>query len=371
MMRGILFCILCALSLLGSAAARALPADGGTQGLQAQLAGKVMGITPAPLALPVPGQANTDTIAQLLAQPLTADAAVRIAVLNNPQLQVALHAAGLGITDWQATDNLAKRQAQQDISALSTRVFKAWVHAVAAAHRAQTLRDALAGAEAAGTLARRMVQAGNMSKLAQAQHQAHLSDAALALAQAEQAAFAAREQLTTLLGLWGAQTQFALAATLPDLPTQPLDLPDVEARAVAARYDLTTASAAWELQRTPPTSALALWEIQADAARVRALAVQVRSQARLAYFNYRSTLDIAQHLQTEVLPLRKFIHDELTLRYNGMLTSIFDVLADSQTQQLAVQAAGAARRDFWLAFADLQAILAGTPPDAPTSKDTP
>jgi outer membrane protein TolC len=94
------------------------------------------------------------------------------------------------------------------------------------------------------------------------------------------------------------------------------------------------------------------------------VAVKVRSQAREAYFNYRSAFDIAQHMQTEVLPTRKFINDELLLRYNGMLTSVFDVLADSQTQTQTMQAAVSAQRDFWLAHADLQAVLAGAPLDA-------
>ena len=355
---------LCLAALLCSTAALASPPTGGIQGLQALIADKLVGVSKEPLALPVPGQAKADTVTTLLASPLTADAAVRIAILNNPDLQVQLGQIGLGLTDWQSADNLAKRQAQKDITALSAQVFKAWVNAVAAAHSVRTLGDAKATAEATGELARRMVQAGNMSKLNQAQHQAHLSDAALAVARAGQVAFAAREHLTVLLGLWGTQTQFELPTTLPELPADALDLPDVEARAIAARYALTLATADWQLQRTPPTTPRELWDIQADAASVRALAVQVRSQARLAYFNYRSRLDVARHLQTEVLPLRKFINDELTLRYNGMLTSVFDVLADSQTQTETLEAAGLATRDFWLAHADLQAVLAGVAPNA-------
>ena len=113
-----------------------------------------------------------------------------------------------------------------------------------------------------------------------------------------------------------------------------------------------------------PGTADDLWDAMADAARVRALAVKVRSQAREAYFNYRSTFDMAQHLQTEVLPLRKYINDELLLRYNGMLTSVFDVLADSQQQTLSANAALLAQRDFWLAHTDLQAVLAGAPREA-------
>ncbi|OYU31984.1 MAG: hypothetical protein CFE39_05315 [Comamonadaceae bacterium PBBC2] len=344
-----------------AASAFAVPADGGTTRLQAQVAGKVIGIQGAPAALPQPSVDSHEAISQLLAAPLTNDAAVRIALLNNPELQSALARAAMGITDWQDTDNLAKRQAQVDITVLSARATKAWVQAVASAQSAQALREAKATAEATGELARRMVQAGNLSKLNQAQHQAKLSEAAMALARAEQAAFAAREQLIQVLGLWGAQTQFTLMDKLPALPEAPLELPDLEAQALAARTDLGQLMADWQLKRKPPTTPSDLWDAMGDAATVRAAAVKLRSQARLAYFNYRSSYDIAQHLQTQVLPLRKFINDELTLRYNGMLTSIFDVLADSQAQSQTVNAATLAARDFWLAQADLQALLAGAP----------
>ena len=342
----------------------ALPPDGGTSRLQGQITGKVIGIQGTPAALPQPSIDSSATISKLLSAPLTNDSAVRIALLNNPELQAALGKAGMGISDWQDADNWAKRQAQVDITVLSARATKTWVQAVAAAQSATAMRDAKDTAEATGELARRMVQAGNLSKLKQAQYQAQLLDAAIAQARAEQAAFAAREQLIQVLGLWGAQTQFTLADSLPALPDGVLELPDVEAQAVAARYDLSLLATDWQLKRTPPTSPRDLWDVMGDAASLRAAAVKLRSQARLAYFNYRSSFDIAKQLQSQVVPLRKFIHEEQTLRYNGMLTSVFDVLADSQIQSQTVGAATQAARDFWLAQADLQALLAGAPIDA-------
>ncbi len=349
----------------------ALPPDGGTSRLQAQIAGKVIGIQGTPAALPQPSTDSSVAISQLLSAPLTNDSVVRIALLNNPELQSALGKAAMGISDWQDADNLAKRQVQVDITVLSARTTKAWVQAVAAEQSARAMRDAKETADATGELARRMVQAGNLSKLKQAQYQAQLSDAAIALARAEQAAFAAREQLIQVLGLWGAQTQFALSDSLPTLPEAPQELPDVEAQAVAARYDLSQLTAEWQLKRTPPASPRDLWDVMGDAATVRAASVKLRSQARLAYFNYRSSYDIARQLQTQVLPLRKFIHEEQTLRYNGMLTSVFEVLADSQMQSQTVGAATQAARDFWLAQADLQALLAGAPLDALATSSGP
>ena len=354
------------ISVLASSMALAMPPDGGINDLQAQMRGKVIGLQGDDVPLPHPAVDSRAAVAALLAVPLTADAAVRIALMNNPGLQAAMGAAGLGVSDLQGSNTPAKRQAKHDITALSAQAFKAWVNAVSAAQSAQTLRDAKATAEATGELARRMTQAGNLSKLGQAQYQDRLSEAALAVAHAEQQAFVAREQLIQVLGLWGAQTRFDLLDKLPALPDVALDTPDVEARAVQARGDLALATFDWQLKRTPPSVPRDLWDAMGDDASVRALAVKVRSEARIAWFNYRSSYDIARHLQSDVLPLRKFINDELTLRYNGMLTSIFDVLADSQAQTLTINTSILATRDFWLAHADLQVVLAGAP-----LKDTP
>jgi outer membrane protein, multidrug efflux system len=99
-------------------------------------------------------------------------------------------------------------------------------------------------------------------------------------------------------------------------------------------------------------------------ARVRQTAVNARSEAREAYHGYRTAYDVAVHYRDEVVPLRKFINDEVLLRYNGMLLSVFDLLSDMRTQIMAVNGAIEAQRDFWLAEADLQTTLTGTSPGA-------
>ena len=88
----------------------------------------------------------------------------------------------------------------------------------AAAQGAATLLQAQETAQAAGDLSRRMTHVGNLSKL-------------------QQAAFNAREQLIALLGLWGEQTRFSL----PALPPQAQDMPDVESRAGRERVELRLA----------------------------------------------------------------------------------------------------------------------------------
>jgi len=97
-------------------------------------------------------------------------------------------------------------------------------------------------------------------------------------------------------------------------------------------------------------------------ARVRAVAVQARSEAREAWHGWRTAHDLALHYRDEIVPLRKFINDEVVLRYNGMLASVWDLLGDVRMNIAAVNSSIDAQRDFWLADTDLQLVLTGTSP---------
>jgi outer membrane protein TolC len=93
--------------------------------------------------------------------------------------------------------------------------------------------------------------------------------------------------------------------------------------------------------------------------RVAQAAVDAESELREAYAAYRTAFDTARHYRDEVVPLRKKISEETLLRYNGMLVSVFELLADAREQVAAVNAAMDATRDYWLAETDLQSALAG------------
>ena len=353
-----------ALAFLGAHALAAPALDGGVAGLAQLAKGKIVGLNDAAVPLPRPGVDTSAQINALLQAPLSAEAAVRIALLNNPGGQVALAGAGLGISDAALNTSPAKFKALQDLTLLSAQARKAWLNAVAAAQSAAALQQVQETALTAGDLSRRMAQVGNISKLQQAKDQLTLSEATLQLAKAQQAAFNAREQLIVTLGLWGGQTGFTLPTELPALPPQAQELPDIENRAVREAMNLRLARSQWQRQQANkprPANADALWDAMAEAAAVRALAVSTRSQARRAYNNYRTAFDIARHYHSDVLPLRQFINGEITLRYNGMFLSVFDLLADTQAKAQARNNAIEAQRDFWLAEADLQTLLAGAP----------
>jgi outer membrane protein TolC len=231
------------------------------------------------------------------------------------------------------------------------------------------------------------------------------------VARAEQAERSAREKLTRLMGLWGAQTGFLLPERLPDLPAQAKDLPDVERMALAQRLDMQGARLAaqqlaaqqglagaavftsgleigaqrnsynnappqrgWELGLELPLfdwggarRASADHSLRQAMLRAEQTAIDARSEVREAYGAYRSAFDIARHHLDEIVPLRKKVLDENVLRYNGMLIGVFELLADARLQIASVNAAIDAQRDFWLAESDLDMALIGRPQVAPMS----
>ena len=387
---------------------------------------------------------------ELLSKPLTVDAAVQVALFNNRGLQADFQE--LGITEAEVVQagrlpnpgfsfgrmsqgdereierglhfNLARLVAMPLIGRMEARRFeqvqarvsmnvlslaadtrKAYFTALAAEETVRYMRQVKQAADASAELARRMEQVGNFNKLQRAREQSFYANAALQLARGEQAQRSTRERLVRLLGLWGAQTQFALPERLPDLPPSPLELPDVEQVALAQRLDVQGARQAAEMtasnlgltRTTRFVNVLELglarnssneaptqrgWEIGfelplfdwggARVARAEAIymqtlhraaetAINARSEVREAYTGYRSAYDIARHHRDELVPLNQRIAEENVLRYNGMLIGVFELLADARTQIASVNASIEALRDFWIAQADLDMALIGKP----------
>jgi multidrug efflux system outer membrane protein len=304
---------------------------------------------------------------------------------------------------------LAKLQAAQDVVKLAADTRKAWINAVAAQQTARYMRDVKEAAEAGAELARRLAKVGNWSRLNQAREQVFLVDATAQLARAEQSAFSSREQLTRLMGLWGTQTTYQLPERLPDLPKVARDMQDVETQAIRQRLDVKSAVSeaayvadsagfvklngfinALDVSITHNTitdNAAGTSEVKRgvgielplpifdwgnarnaraqnlylqSVSHVREVGVRARSEAREAYHGYRTAYDLARYYRDEVVPLHQFINSEMLLRYSGMISSIFEVLADARANVMAVNASIDAQRDFWLTDADLQTALSGT-----------
>ncbi|MCY4755038.1 TolC family protein [Pelomonas aquatica] len=390
-------------------------------------------------------------VSELLGQALTADSAVEIALLNNRGLQASFAELGiaeaervragrlanpgigfgrlaghstteidrsvvfdlLGLLALPAASQVAQRQFEQaqyqaafDAVGVAAEASRAFFGAVAAQDLVGYYEQVKDAADASGELARRMLQAGNFSKLAQMREQAFEADATANLARARQQAVAERERLVRALGLSGAQLAFKLPAHLPELPQTPFEPRDAEQTAVDKRLDLLMARRSAEAtakslgltrstrfvnvleagytnksQTGEPRSngyevrlELPLFDFgaartaRAEAVYMQAvhrtaeIAVNARSEVRESYSAYRTAYDLARHYRDEVVPLRKRISDENLLRYNGMLASVFELLADARDQVAAVTAAIEAQRDYWLAETNLQTALTGRSP---------
>lgn len=302
----------------------------------------------------------------------------------------------------------AQLKAALETVGVASEARRAFFDAVTAQQLVGYFEQVKQAAEAANELAKRMAAAGNFNKLAQMREQSFYSEATLQLARAQHQALAARERLTRVLALSGEQLGFTLPERLPDLPAAPAEPKEAEQTAMDKRLDVlmarrsteATANALGLTQATRFINVLHAgyqnqsatgeqrsngYEIElelplfdfgsARAARAEAeymqsvnrtaqIAINARSEVREAYSAYRTAYDLARHYRDEVVPLRKRISEETLLRYNGMLASVFELLADAKDQVASVTAAVEALRDFWVAETHLQSALTGRSPGA-------
>lgn len=295
----------------------------------------------------------------------------------------------------------AKLRAASDILLAAGEARRAWVRAVAAAEIARYAGDVSEAAAAQLDLARRLNAAGNLPLLDYAREQAFSAETSAALARAKLAAASERERLLRVLGLTGREAALKLPERLPDLPKTLRAADGLEATALAERLDVRMAraevdalarslglaqatrfvnvletsylsrSATGERTRQGYEIVLEVPLFDFGAARVaRAeaiymqgvhrlseIALNAQADTRAAHAGYGASYAIARSYRDEILPLRRKISDEVLLRYNGMLASVFELLADAREQIASVIASIEAKRDFFLADAELDAAL--------------
>lgn len=225
-------------------------------------------------------------IDRLLARPLDADAAARIALLARPAVQAAFEELGASAADLagavaparaEAELELRRQTGDGDASELELAVVTDLVdlatlparrgaaragmeaararatrtaidvatgarialYRAAAAEQVLALRRTVNQAAAASTeLARRLRAAGNTSALALAQEEALAEQTRLDLAAAEAVHDEAREALAAALGLAAADRRLRPVDELPDPPALPPDLAQLDAIAVERSLDL-------------------------------------------------------------------------------------------------------------------------------------
>ena len=439
--------LLAMVSLLAGCAS--FSADGGRARVDALASSRIGQPLPVDaLNNPQAAQQAQDEVRRLLAAPLTADGAVRVAMLNNPRVKIALTELGIAEADLVQAGRLrnprfgfgrlsgddgveidrsvmfdlvglltlpmrkaveqrrfeqAQLQAALQAVRLASDTRRAYFQALAAEQSLAYLRQAVLAAEASAELAQRMAKAGNFNKLDEAREQAFHAEVSAQLKRAEHGALATREQLRRLLGVSGDDGVPRLPERLPDLPASLASRNDVEASALAQRLDVQLArvdaeATARNLGLTRATRFVNVFELgyqnksatgasradgyeielalpvfdsgdarlrRAEASYQRTLlrtadvALQARAEVREGYSRMRSQYQVARQYRDEIVPARKRISEEVLLRYNGMLASVFELLADARSQIASVTAAIDAQRDYWIAESELQFAIHG------------
>ncbi len=277
-------------------------------------------------------------------------------------------------------------QAQQQLVGLFQQVDAS---SAASLEAAQTLHDA-----------------GNITDLDLANERFLNAQAKLGLAEAETLVVAERERLNVLMGLWGTDTTWRMKRRLSNIPRTELDLDTVEGKAIAnsidlalARQNLMTLGRRYGV--TQVTSVIPELELGAEAERdervwaigpaialpipffdqgqaqragaraaivkaqdeYAALAIRIRSAARMERVRLLRARERVLYYRNVILPLTKEILEQTLLEYNAMQIGVFRLVDAKEQQITAGQRYIEALRDYWIARVRLEQLLDGRLPD--------
>jgi len=292
-------------------------------------------------------------------------------------------------------------QTMLDLVADTRIAFFELVAAEEIADRASTVRDLTA---AAAELARRQRDAGNLEVREVALFEAADAQALVDLTRAQLDEGEARERLNVLLGLSGAATDWSATRHLPALPDGDPDPTGLERRAIeqrldlgAARFGVDVVGRALALKRGTryfpvgieiglnqekdtdgtrlrgpqiaislpifDTGAASIARLEAEQRRAQRqleqLAIEIRSEVRLARDRLIGARSLVETHEETLLPKRREVLEQTLLHYNMMLLGVYDLLLARREETEAEQAATAARRDYWIARARLERAVGG------------
>jgi hypothetical protein len=270
----------------------------------------------------------------------TADEAVRQAWRAHPEWAVSLahlgaaNQAHIASGNWLELDPIVRRRVEafDEILESAAQARKAWFEVVAAQAGLKLQYDIEQAYATAGELARRMVRVGNWSRLEQAESESRLVAVKQQTLKTELEAQQAQVHLLKATRLWGIHSRIGLPESLSDLPKQAISADTVEKALMSVRAVLPRTEAKYS-----------------------------QNMVSQAFAAYKASYSMAQ-LAKDEQKLNVFMYDETVLRYNGMLLSVWDLLAQSSAKLHADAAVVTSQRDFLMAQTNLQMTLQGLSP---------
>lgn len=267
----------------------------------------------------------------------TADVAVRLAWRGHPAWADSLAQLGtanqahIAAGNWLEVDPAVRRRVEDfdEILEAAADARKAWFEVVAAQTGLKLQYEIEEAYATAGELARRMVRVGNWSRLEQAQSQSRLIAVKQQTLKTQLEAEQAQVHLFKALRLRGVYSTVGLPEALSDLPKQAISADTVDKALTSIRAVLP-----------------------------RSEAIYSQSMVSQAFSAYKASYSMAQ-LALDEQKVNVFMYDETVLRYNGMLLSVWDLLAQSSAKLHADLAVLNAQRDYLMAETNLQMTLQG------------
>lgn len=313
---------------------------------------------------------------------------------------LSLHA---DLLSGQAISSVEKYARDTQLLLLLQTTQKLWIEAVSAKEQLNIQTRLTEAASVSLELAKRMEKVGNWGRNRLVDVEISYQTARNQLLLADQAALNSRQKLMTQLG----SEQWRLPNALPKPLSRdglselliPLDQQQAELLARHPRYSFMEKEAQyfekivgpamldqWRLQldsliasSTSWTSSIPtldrtkmLWnhdldkaiKARADAARLR---IQTKSDLLQAREHLRATHMQASDILNTLQNLYGSAEEEALMRYNGMFISTWELIAKAQAKMQAELAVTQAKQSFWIALADMRAVLAGAPYAGPGS----
>jgi cobalt-zinc-cadmium efflux system outer membrane protein len=174
-----------------------------------------------------------------------------------------------------------------------------------------------------------------------------------------------RTALDRSIDLALARRRFTAAAKRANLARAEGWIPDVSAGVSAERDE-----SEWGIGPAVELEVPLFYQGQGEVARARAemrreertlagTAVRIRSAVRATLARVTSLRERAEFYRTTLMPLRERIVRQTELQYNAMNTGVFQLLAAKRDQVETARAWVEALRDYWIARAELDQLLAG------------
>lgn len=277
-------------------------------------------------------------------------------------------------------------------------------HSLQASEQILIMRNqVLETTEAAYDVAKRLHEVGNIRTLDLAIEHSNYEQMKIDVSTSEVDVVESREKLNVLMGLWGESVDWELSKQISDITDNQIDLTSIENLVIANSLDLQIAREhmrATALGLGIETSEIVFPEITIGADSERdfgepwfvgpqfsiaipifdvglakrasgcavlskqwneytALAVEVRSSARLASFRLVNAFKQYRYFQNVIIPLEEHITEETLLQLNAMQLGVFDLLLIKQKEIETKLKSIFSYRDYWMARTEVEMLLSG------------